>query len=85
MVAEDGDGSKEVVVRIIKARLGHIWRSRKKTKCKIFKVLSVLLYRSDCWKMAQTMTCTPDTFQTQRTSKIKRVFWPNTSCHEKQA
>ena len=62
--------------------LNPVWKSTKlnvRTKIKIFKsnVLSVLLYRSECWKVTREISRILDVFQTKSLRRIKRIFWLN--------
>ena len=85
-VSTDRDSGKDVQARLAKANkafgsLNAVWKSKQlrvKTKIRIFKsnVLSVLLYRSECWKMTKEICKKLDTFQTKCLGRIRRIFWP---------
>jgi hypothetical protein len=87
IVAENGGTSREVNVRIQKARgsfskLRRVWLSkslRKDTKIRIFNacVKSVLLYRCETWLVTNEIRRKIQTSVNRRLRYILRIWWPN--------
>ena len=84
----DGSYEREIRARLSKAgqayaTLRNIWKSGKlKQKMKIFlfksKVLSILLYGSESWKMTNIINHRLEVFQNRCLHKILKIFRPNT-------
>ena len=69
------------------AMLKPIWKSKQlrlETKLRLYNsnVISVLLYRSECWKLTAKLAHKLETFQNRCLRKILGVFWPNTITNE---
>jgi len=85
-VCSDGGADIDIRQRIGKARgafakLRPMWRSRnysRRMKIKIYEacVLSVLLHRSECWRMTVHDLRKLQSFHTSCLRKIVHIFWP---------
>lgn len=85
-VSKDGGGTEDIKNRLSKARgafqnLTKVWNTRsitKITKINLFKTLvrSVLLYKSETWKMTKCEEKKLDAFQSKCLRRILRIMWP---------
>ena len=85
IVSKDNATEKDIPSRLQKARLAFVqlnkvWKAiiKEKIKVKIFNsnVLSVLLYRSECWRITKADSHRLSMFQTSCLRKISKIYWP---------
>ena len=89
----DKGSTADINARLKKARAAYyklkkVWASshyRRKTKLRIYKsnVMSILLYRAECWKVNQNDGQRLNTFHNRCLRRILRIFWPRTISNEK--
>ena len=86
-LASDGDAERDVKARIGKAQyafasLRNIWKAKHistATKIRIYrsKVLSILLYGSESWKVTTVINHKIETFQNKCLRRILHIYWPD--------
>ena len=85
-ITTEGEAERDIKVRIGKARsafirLGNIWKTTvfSKTKLQFYNrcALSVLLYGSQCWRIAHKDINRLSSFHNTSLRKIMKIFWLN--------
>ncbi|XP_063408720.1 uncharacterized protein LOC134692200 [Mytilus trossulus] len=86
VIDTNDNATSDIRNRIKKARTAYyklrkIWTSNqysRNTKMKIYKsnVISVLLYRAECWKISKRDGDRLNTFNTRNLRRIFKIFWP---------
>jgi hypothetical protein len=85
-ITTEGEAERDIKVRIGKARsafirLGNIWKTTvfSKTKLQFYNrcALSVLLYGSQCWRIAHKDINRLSSFHNTSLRQIMKIFWPN--------
>ena len=92
LISKDNGARKDIQSRLGKARgafarLQPIWKSKQrslKTKLRLYNsnVKSVLLYRSECWRVVKSDMDKISAFHNGCLRKICRIFWPQKVSNE---